>query len=46
MFFEVSAKAMTNLNKMFYSVVSELKFFEQFSIEKKKLISELGLYIY
>ena len=26
---------------MFYSVVSELNFFEQFNVEKKKLVAEL-----
>jgi len=41
MFFEVSAKTLNNLNNMFYSVVAELNFFNQYNIEKHKIIVEL-----
>ena len=41
-FFEVSAKTGLNVKKMFFSIVSELPFFEQFSVNNKnKLINEL-----
>jgi hypothetical protein len=42
LFFEVSAKTMNNVNNMFYSVISELGFFDQFNVDKKKLVTELG----
>lgn len=42
-FFEVSAKTSLNLNKMFYSSIAELPYFEQYEIiSKQKLIEELG----
>ena len=42
LFFEVSAKNGFNVNKMMYSCIAELPFFEQFQIEnKEKLIKEL-----
>jgi len=45
MFFEVSAKTGDNIKKMFYSIVSELPFFEEYSsTNKNKLIQELGKY--
>ena len=42
MFFEVSAKSGENVNKMMYSCIAELPFFEQFQIgDKEQLIKEL-----
>ena len=41
MFFEVSAKTNESVQKMFYTALSELPFFEQFELEKNKLIEEL-----
>ena len=42
MFFEVSAKNGENINKMMYSCIAELPFFEQFQIgNKEQLIKEL-----
>ena len=42
MFFEVSAKSGENINKMMYSCIAELPFFEQFQIDnKEQLIKEL-----
>ena len=42
MFFEVSAKTGENVNKMMYSCIAELQFFEQFQIDNKdQLIKEL-----
>jgi len=42
MFFEVSAKSGENVNKMMYSCIAELPFFEQFQIgNKEQLIKEL-----
>jgi GTPase SAR1 family protein len=41
-FFEVSAKNGENVNKMMYSCIAELPFFEQFQIDnKEQLIKEL-----
>ena len=41
-FFEVSAKNGENINKMIYSFIGELPFFEQFQIDnKEQLIKEL-----
>ena len=42
LFYEVSAKTMTNLNNMFFSVIAELNFFDQFNMNKMKLACELG----
>ena len=44
MFFEVSAKSGENVKKMFYSIVAELPFFEEYGSNKNKLINELGIY--
>ena len=42
MFFEVSAKSGENVNKMMYSCIAELPFFEQFQVDNKdQLIKEL-----
>ena len=42
LFFEVSAKSGTNVNRMMYTSIAQLPFFYQFHIEDKaKLISEL-----
>ena len=42
LFFEVSAKNGENINKMMYSCIAELPFFEQFQIDnKEQLIKEL-----
>ena len=42
LFFEVSAKNGENINKMMYSCIAELPFFEQFQFEnKEQLIKEL-----
>ena len=42
MFFEASAKTGENVNKMMYSCIAELPFFEQFQIgDKEQLIKEL-----
>ena len=42
MFFEVSAKNGENINKMMYTCIAELPFFEQFQIQnKEQLIKEL-----
>lgn len=42
MFFEVSAKTNETVQKMFFTAVAELPFFEQFEFnDKKKLIDEL-----
>jgi hypothetical protein len=43
MFFEISAKTGENVRKMFYSVIAELSFFEEYNTNKAKLISELGI---
>jgi hypothetical protein len=41
-FFEVSAKTSENINKMLYSVIAELPFFDQYQIQNKnELIEEL-----
>ena len=41
-FFEVSAKNGENINKMMYSCIAELPFFEQFQFEnKEQLIKDL-----
>lgn len=42
LFHEISAKTMMNVNKMFYNVISELSFFDQFKLDKKTIIYELG----
>ena len=42
LFEEISAKTMMHVNKMFYSVISELNFFDQFNVDKATLINELG----
>jgi GTPase SAR1 family protein len=43
MFFEVSAKTNDNIKKMFYSVVTELPFFSEYSnLSKDAIISEIG----
>jgi hypothetical protein len=42
LFFEISAKTNENVKKLFYSVIAELPFFEQFTTNKLKLIGELG----
>jgi hypothetical protein len=44
MFFEISAKTGENVRKMFYSVIAELPFFEEYNTNKAKLISELGIF--
>ena len=47
MFFEVSAKTGENVNRMMYTCIAELPFFEQFKIEnKEQIIKELegGIY--
>jgi GTPase SAR1 family protein len=41
MFFETSAKTNENIRKSFYTALAELPFFEQFNINKNKLIDEL-----
>ena len=42
LFFEVSAKSGENINKMMYSCITELPFFEQFQFDnKEQLIKEL-----
>ena len=41
MFFETSAKTNENIRKSFYSALAELPFFEQFNMNKNKLIDEL-----
>ena len=43
LFFEISAKTGDNVKKMFYSVIAELPFFEEFNTNKVKLINELGI---
>ena len=43
LFFEVSAKNGENVNKMMYSSISELPFFEQFQVNKEELIKDLEL---
>ena len=40
-FFEVSAKNGENANKMMYSSIAELPFFEQFELNKEELIRDL-----
>ena len=40
-FFETSAKNGENVNRMMYSCIAELPFFEQFNIDKETLIKEL-----
>jgi hypothetical protein len=45
LFFEISAKTGDNIKKMFYSVIAELPFFEEFNTNKVKLINELGMII-
>ena len=41
-FFEVSAKTSENINKMLYTAIAELPFFEQYQIKNKnELIEEL-----
>lgn len=47
LFFEISAKTSKNVNKMFYSAIAELPFFEQFEFQDKdKLVEELGIILY
>lgn len=46
MFFELSAKTNLNLKKVFFSVVAELPFFEQFDQMKEKVVNELGKKLY
>jgi hypothetical protein len=42
-YFEVSAKMNLNVQKMFYSAISELGFFDQFQIKNKdQIVEELG----
>jgi hypothetical protein len=43
LFFEISAKSGEFVKKMFYSVIAELPFFEEFYTNKIKLINELGI---
>ncbi len=44
LYFDVSAKSGSNIKKMFYSVISELPFFEEYSsMNKNKLIQDLGI---
>ena len=43
LFFEVSAKNGENVNKMMYSSISELPFFEQFQVNKEELIKDLEI---
>ena len=40
-FFETSAKNGENVNRMMYSCIAELPFFEQFNVDKETLIKEL-----
>ena len=42
MFYEVSANTNLNVLKMFYNVLAELPFFDQFEKAKDKLAIELG----
>ena len=41
MFFETSAKKMTNINMMMFTGIAQLPFFSQFDIDKDELIKEL-----
>jgi GTPase SAR1 family protein len=41
LFFEISAKTNENVKKLFYSVIAELPYFEQYNTSKLKLIGEL-----
>lgn len=42
LFFEMSAKTNLNVKKIFFTVVAELPFFDQYGSNKLKLIGELG----
>jgi hypothetical protein len=44
LYFELSAKTNLNVKKVFYTVIAELPFFEQYSNNKLKLITDLGKY--
>jgi hypothetical protein len=44
LFFEISAKTNENVKTLFYSVVAELPFFEQYNNNKSRLIGELGMH--
>lgn len=41
----MSAKTNFNVKKVFFSIIAELPFFEQFGNNKLKLIGELGMII-
>ena len=44
MFFEVSAKTGENVNRMMYTCIAELPFFEQFKNgNKEQIINEAGI---
>jgi hypothetical protein len=45
LFFEISAKTNQNVKILFYSVIAELPYFEQFTTNKLKLIGELGKFV-
>ena len=41
-FFETSAKNSNGVSNMMYSCIAQLPFFEQFQVEKEKLIEDLA----
>ena len=41
-FFETSAKNASGVSNMMYSCIAQLPFFEQFQVEKEKLIEDLA----
>jgi hypothetical protein len=47
LYFEISAKTGFNINKMFYTAVAQLPFFDNFDVDNKAdLAEELGKEIY
>jgi hypothetical protein len=43
LFYEISAKTNQNVKKMFYGVIAELPYFEQFGSNKTNIVDELGI---
>jgi hypothetical protein len=43
MYFEISAKTGHNINKMFYTAVAQLSFFDNFEVDnREELANEIG----
>ena len=46
LFFEISAKDNINLKKMFFTVLSNLPFFQQYNKNLNEIADELGLFFF